>query len=60
MFIFSDDNEMNAIVKFVKRAIEYFGQNHAIQVTITSDSGARIISSDMGKAMNLLGFSFRY
>ncbi|XP_011291989.1 uncharacterized protein LOC101900319 [Musca domestica] len=44
---FEDDNEMNAIVKFVKRAIEYFGQNHAIQLTITSDSGARIISSDM-------------
>ncbi|XP_061395223.1 uncharacterized protein LOC133330832 [Musca vetustissima] len=44
---FDGDNEMNAIVKFVKRAVEYFGQNHAIQLTVSSETGARIISSDM-------------
>ncbi|XP_073820534.1 osiris 1 [Musca autumnalis] len=43
---YEDDNEMNAFVKFLKRAVEYFGQNHAIQVTVSSDSGARIITSD--------------
>ena len=51
--IFKGDNEITKIVKFVKRAAETFGQNHGIQLTLTSDSGARITTGEMGKWKSL-------
>ncbi|XP_013105769.2 uncharacterized protein LOC106085871 [Stomoxys calcitrans] len=44
---FDGDNELTAITKFLKRSLEYFGRNHAIQMTITSDSGVRVTSNEM-------------
>lgn len=41
-------------MKFLKRAAETFGQNHGIQLTITSDSGARISTGEMGKCLQLI------
>ncbi|KAI8118326.1 hypothetical protein CVS40_9897 [Lucilia cuprina] len=41
------DNEITHIIKFLKRAAETFGQNHGIQLMLTSDSGARISAGEM-------------
>ncbi|XP_075144517.1 osiris 1 [Haematobia irritans] len=44
------DTEIMALSKFIKRSMEYFGQNHAIQLSMSSDSGVRITSNEVDEA----------
>ncbi|KAH8295219.1 hypothetical protein KR018_008795 [Drosophila ironensis] len=37
------DSELTNILKFLKRALETFGRNHALQLTLSSESGARVL-----------------
>ncbi|XP_030371675.1 uncharacterized protein LOC115621968 [Scaptodrosophila lebanonensis] len=53
--VFSDakslegDSELTRIFKFLKRAVETFGRNHALQVALPSDTGARILDDVDGR-----------
>lgn len=40
---FSGDSELTRILKFLKRAVETFGRNHALQLTLSSETGARVL-----------------
>uniref|UniRef100_A0A1A9W5L2 Uncharacterized protein n=1 Tax=Glossina brevipalpis TaxID=37001 RepID=A0A1A9W5L2_9MUSC len=42
-----DDNELIGLIKFIKRAAEIFGQKHGLQFVISSDSGIRIIDTEL-------------
>ncbi|EDV43733.1 uncharacterized protein Dana_GF16371 [Drosophila ananassae] len=37
------DSELTLILKFLKRAVETFGRNHALQLTLSSETGARVL-----------------
>ncbi|KAH8382488.1 hypothetical protein KR009_003760 [Drosophila setifemur] len=37
------DSELTLILKFLKRAVETFGRNHALQLALSSETGARVI-----------------
>ncbi|XP_014096085.3 uncharacterized protein Osi1 [Bactrocera oleae] len=41
------DSEFVSIVKFLKRATETFSRNHAVQVKLSSETGARIKDSEV-------------
>ncbi|XP_017046616.1 uncharacterized protein LOC108091778 [Drosophila ficusphila] len=37
------DSEFTMVLKFLKRAVETFGQNHGLQLKLSSESGARVM-----------------
>uniref|UniRef100_A0A0K8UE01 Uncharacterized protein n=1 Tax=Bactrocera latifrons TaxID=174628 RepID=A0A0K8UE01_BACLA len=41
------DSEFVSIAKFLKRAAETFSRNHAVQVKLSSETGARIVDSEV-------------
>uniref|UniRef100_A0A034UX95 Uncharacterized protein n=1 Tax=Bactrocera dorsalis TaxID=27457 RepID=A0A034UX95_BACDO len=41
------DSEFVSIAKFLKRAAETFSRNHAVQVKLSSETGARIVDSEI-------------
>lgn len=45
----SGDSEFVSITKFLKRAAETFSRNHAVQVKLSSETGARIVDPEVGE-----------
>ncbi|XP_011182617.2 uncharacterized protein LOC105212383 [Zeugodacus cucurbitae] len=41
------DSEFVSFLKFLKRAAETFSRNHAVQLQLSSETGARIVDSDV-------------